>query len=138
MWTSVGGVLHAPQRAVDLERRRDVLRALGSEFVPTKTAREGGLGVSAAADTFVSVTSMGGKWAVRMRLSTRGVLECLEGLVLLEARSEVLGGLGVEVVEAQTANKGEIAVSAAADTFRVGYVRVLAADSRETCGWRRT
>ena len=43
----------------------------------------------------VSVTSMGGKWAVKVGQSTRGVLECLEGLILLEARSEVLGGLGV-------------------------------------------
>ena len=105
--------------------RRSAMICAPSTFseLQAKLRMRAKIGVSAAADTFVSVTSMGGKWAVRMRLSTRGVLECLEGLVLLEARSEVLGGLGVELVDAQTANKGEIAVSAAADSVRVGYAQ---------------
>ena len=47
-----GGVLHALQRAVDLERLYDVLRTLGLDVGIVEPAREGGLPVSAAADTF--------------------------------------------------------------------------------------
>ena len=50
------------------------------------------------------------------KASTRGVLELFEGLVLLEALSQVLGGLGVEFVTREAANKGRIGVSAAADS----------------------
>ena len=54
-----------------------------------------------------------------------GVLERLEGLVLLEARGEVLRALSAEGVVDEAANEGQIGVSGAAD-------------SRETGEWRRT
>ena len=50
------------------------------------------------------------------KASTRGVLERLERLVLLEALGEVLGGLRVESVVAEAANRVKIGASAAADS----------------------
>ena len=47
------------------------------------------------------------------KASTRGVLERLERLVLLEALREVLGGLRIESVRSEAANRVEIRVSAA-------------------------
>ena len=45
-----------------------------------------------------------------------GVLELLEGRVLLEALGEILGGLRVQSVVAEAVSTGRIGVSAAADT----------------------
>ena len=54
-----------------------------------------------------------------------GVLERLEGLVLLEALGQMLGGLRVQSVEAEAANKGNIGVSAGADGREMGMGGVL-------------
>ena len=54
-----------------------------------------------------------------------GVLERLEGLVLLEALGQMLGGLRVQSVEAEAANKGNIGVSAGADGRETGMSSVL-------------
>ena len=45
-----------------------------------------------------------------------GVLERSEGLVLLQALREVLGGLCIEVIAAQTAKQDPITVSGGADS----------------------
>ena len=47
------------------------------------------------------------------KASTRGVLERLERLVLLEALGEVLGGLRIESILLEAANEGGIGASAA-------------------------
>ena len=61
-----------------------------------------------------------------------GVLERLEGLVLLEALGQMLGGLRVQSVEAEAANKGNIGVSAGADTLSWG---MCGAHLRDTNVW---
>ena len=66
---------------------------------------------SAAADTCVSYV-----WA---RGAIGGVLERLERRVRLEALREVLGGIHVEVVVAETANKSQNGMSAAADSRKM-------------------
>ena len=71
------------------------------EGVVLETANESQNGVSAAADS---------------RENARGgVLELLEGRVLLEALGEILGGLRVQSVVAEAVSTGRIGVSAAAD-----------------------
>ena len=50
------------------------------------------------------------------RAACGGVLERFEGLVLGEALAEMLRALRAELVVAEAANKGQIGVSAAADT----------------------
>ena len=85
------GILDALQRCIDLEHVSDVLRALIFEAIQCDAANEGAYAVSGGADS---------RQALR-----GGVLERSEGLVLLQALREVLGGLSIEVIRAQTAKR---------------------------------
>ena len=72
------------------------------EVVVLETANKSQNGLSVAADS---------------RENARGgVLELLEGRVLLEALGEILGGLRVQSVVAEAVSTGRIGVSAAADS----------------------
>ena len=51
-----------------------------------------------------------------------GVLQGCEGLVLLETLREMLGSLGIEAIQAQTAKERQIVVSGGADS-RIWGVR---------------
>ena len=77
-----GGVLDARQRLVDLEHVGDVRGALYLQTVGAEAAKEGKIGASAAADTFVSVT--------RAERGDCGVLERLQRGIRLEGLSELL------------------------------------------------
>ena len=52
-----------------------------------------------------------------------GVLQLLDGAVLLEAFGEVLGGLRIELILRQAASESRIVVSAAADSMIRGVRR---------------
>ena len=103
------GVLELFEGLVLFEALSKVLGGLCVEFVARQTANESRIGVSAAADTRNGAGD--------------GVLERCEGLVLLESASEVLGGLGVEVVARETVNEARSDVSAAADSRNRGVRR---------------
>ena len=80
-----------------------MLGGLCIEAIDGQTAKQDPITVSGGADS-------------RDRASG-GVLEQSEGLVLLQALREVLGGLCIEVIIAQTAEQDPITVSGGADTF---------------------
>jgi len=96
-----GGVLDARERLVDLEGLSHVLSELRAHIVLGQAARERRTEVSAAADS--------------RKRARGGILELLEGLVLLEALGQMLGGLRVQSVVAETANRAvtQSAVAAA-------------------------
>ena len=96
----------ALERGEGLVRREGLaerLCTLGTDVVVVQTASKGQNTLSEGADSRKT-----GGWCL---------LEHLEGLVLLEAGSKMLGSLGIEVVKRETASRGRIGVSGGADTW---------------------
>ena len=105
-----GGALERGERRVDLECLGGVLGSLGADAVALEAANEGGVQVSAAADTL----------GVGVGLR---VLELLERRVDFERLGEALRALGWDAVQAEAARKGRSQVSAAADSLGSGNGR---------------
>ena len=87
------GVLDVSKGSVDLEHVSNVLCTLGPELIVVKTANEGRIGVSAAADS--------------RNMGKLCLLERLEGLVRLERLSERLRTLWTDAVVDKTANSAK-------------------------------
>ena len=104
-----GGVLERLEGAVLLQALGQVLGGLRVEEVFAETANEKGVGLSMATDSCQIGQVCG-------RRACGGILERLEGLVLLEALREMLGTLRTELVVEEAANESRVGVLVAADS----------------------
>ena len=92
-----------------------MLRARGTDVVAPEAANESRVGLLMATDSCQIGQVCG-------RRAGGGILERLEGRVLLQALGQVLGGLRVEVVAAETANEKGVGLSMAIDSCQIGQV----------------
>ena len=100
-----------------------MLGTLLTQLVVADTVNKGHIEASAGADS--------------REMGMGGILQGREGRVLLETLGKVLGGIRIELVAAETANKSRLEASGGADT-RVSYVAADRSREEQACGWRRT
>ena len=100
---------------IDNEHVSDVFCTLGPELVAPESANKSRGGASMAADSCQLGQVCGGAVC-------GGVLERLEGLVLLEALRQMLGALRTETVVEEAANESRVGVLVATDSCQIGQV----------------